>query len=155
MFLIITLFIFWSLLSGYIHLLPFIPGVVSLFLILYLYKRVIKRAPISYKFSIPIYKIPLYIVWLLKEIVVANYDMVRVILLNKYNPKIIEVENRFTTQSAKVIYANSITVTPGSMVIDSNDDRFVIHVVNSDFGSSITANTLEEKVKHLEKKGNL
>ena len=61
---------------------------------------------------------------LLREIVVSNVDVVRAIISPRMpiQPHFLTVRTRQTTDLGKVILANSITLTPGTVTVDLRGD---------------------------------
>ena len=46
------------------------------------------------------------------------------------NPGIVKFKSKLPTDYAKMVLANSITLTPGTLSIDIIDDTFYIHWIN-------------------------
>jgi multicomponent Na+:H+ antiporter subunit E len=46
------------------------------------------------------------------------------------NPGIVEYKTQLTDNAAKVILANSITLTPGTLTVDIKDDKLYIHWID-------------------------
>lgn len=59
----------------------------------------------------------------------ANFDVARIVINPKLpiNPGIVEVDSKLTSPFAKMILANSITLTPGTLTVDIVDNKFFIH----------------------------
>ena len=64
--------------------------------------------------------------WLMLK---ANLNVARIVLTPKLpiNPGIVEFETKLTNPYAKMVLANSITLTPGTFTVDIIGDRFYIH----------------------------
>ena len=74
----------------------------------------------------------LYILVFLKELVKANLD-VALIVVNPslpINPGIVEVKTKLTSPIGRLVLANSITLTPGTLTVETKDDSFFIHWIN-------------------------
>jgi len=71
----------------------------------------------------------LYIAVLLKEIVAANFDVAYRVLHPKMpiKPGIVVIKTQLKQDIAKLILANSITLTPGTFTLDIKEDRLLIH----------------------------
>jgi len=69
-----------------------------------------------------------FIVALLK----ANFDVARRVLSPSLpiNPGIVEFDTKLTNEFAKMVLANSITLTPGTLSIDMVGSRFYIHWID-------------------------
>lgn len=73
--------------------------------------------------------LPLYWLWLLKEITVSSARVVGVVLSPKLDiaPVLVPVATSQKTPLGIVIYANSITLTPGTVCIDIEGDKLLVH----------------------------
>ncbi|HER44188.1 MAG TPA: Na+/H+ antiporter subunit E [Candidatus Eisenbacteria bacterium] len=73
-----------------------------------------------------------YIAVLFKEIVVANIDVAYRVIHPKMpiKPGIVVIRTELKQDIAKMILANSITLTPGTFTLDILDDRILIHWIN-------------------------
>ena len=50
-----------------------------------------------------------------------------------------------------MLYANSITLTPGTVTLDVDNETFTVHVLDKTFKDSLISNTMNSKVMHTEK----
>ncbi len=73
-----------------------------------------------------------YIFVLAKEVVVANFDVAYRVIHPKMpiNPGIVIIKTELKQDLAKMILANSITLTPGTFTLDVSDDTLLIHWIN-------------------------
>jgi len=71
----------------------------------------------------------LYLPWLLKEILRANLHVARIILDPKLpiSPILVHYRGSQRTDLGKALYANSITLTPGTITIGVSGNDFHIH----------------------------
>tara|TARA_A100001037_G_scaffold306754_1_gene355014 strand:- start:11887 stop:12231 length:345 start_codon:yes stop_codon:yes gene_type:complete len=74
-----------------------------------------------------------YLPWLLKEIFVANIVVAKVILRPqlKISPRIVFFHGTQKTDLGRAIYANSITLTPGTITTGVNGNEFEIHALRA------------------------
>lgn len=123
------LFTIWLLLSGRYEPLLLGFGVGSCSLVVYIAHRmdVVDHEGVPYLGS----RLIRYIPWLLKEIFVANVKVAQVILDPKLpiSPIMVHFRGTQNTDVGRFLYANSITLTPGTITtgIDGND--FEIHAL--------------------------
>lgn len=70
-----------------------------------------------------------YWLWLGVEIVKANMTVIRAALkaTPDIEPAMTRVKTRCRSDLAKVTFANSITLTPGTVTIDLEDDELIVH----------------------------
>lgn len=93
-----------------------------------------------------------YAPWLLKEIVVANIDVTRRILHPKLpiRPTIVQVRASQKGDLGRVIYANSITLTPGTVSVDMEGDRITVHALSFEGAEEDMAGEMDRRVSKLE-----
>ncbi len=104
--------------------------------------------------AVPIHLLPrglVYWVWLLREIVKANIDVAKVILHPKLpiSPVMLKVPASQKTELGRSIYANSITLTPGTVAVGMGDDDITVHALTRD-GAAGLDGTMDAKVRWLE-----
>ena len=73
-----------------------------------------------------------YIIVLFWEIIKANFDVAYRVLHPKMpiKPGIVVIKTRLKSDIAKMILANSITLTPGTFTLDIIGDELLIHWIN-------------------------
>lgn len=76
----------------------------------------------------------LYIPWLMKELVIANLHVLRLALApggpRHVRPRIVRYKTYLKSDFARFLFANSITVTPGTITILMEDDEIFIHAIS-------------------------
>jgi len=148
--LLVVLACVWLLWSGHYTGLVMSLGAASCLLVVFLARRMRvvdeEGQPISWGFR-PI----LYIPWLLWEVVKANIDVAqRVLGLKPAEPTLAEVAVPQKTDLGKVIYANSITLTPGTISIVLDDDKVLVHAISGGGIDDLNAAVMANKVNWLE-----
>ena len=141
----------WLLMSGHYSILIISLGIISCAFCVY----VAKRGKLIDDEGLPIFFIPRlsnYLIWLFKEILISNLNTAKVIINGKVEPETFTVKVSQVTDVAKVTYANSITLTPGTVTTKMQKDVFEIHALNSDFGNDVRTNEMDKKVTWLEGK---
>ncbi len=96
----------------------------------------------------------LYAPWLLKEIVVSNLAVAKVILSPSLpiKPQILRVDASQTTDVGRVTYANSITLTPGTVTLDVRDGKLLVHALTTDSAEGLLSGEMDRRVARLEGK---
>lgn len=93
-----------------------------------------------------------YLAWLGKEIVLSNLQVTREILRPRLalTPTVLRVPASQRTALGRTLYANSITLTPGtvSMVVGSND--ILIHALMREGAESLQIGDMDRRVATLE-----
>ncbi len=71
----------------------------------------------------------IYVFVFFKELIVSNLDVARRVVNPKLpiKPGIVKVKTRLNSRIAKTILANSITLTPGTLTVDIQDQYLFIH----------------------------
>ena len=148
--LFIVLFGFWLLMSGYYTPLILSLGVISCLLCVYL---TIKGKFLDNE-TLPIYFFPRliqYTLWLIKEILKSNIQTAKVIIMKSDEPELFSVKATQKTNEGKVTYANSITLTPGTVTTQIKNDIFEVHALTKDFGDDVRSSDMDKMVTWLEK----
>ncbi len=148
--LFIVLFGFWLLMSGYYTPLILSLGVISCILCVYL---TIKGKFLDNE-TLPIYFFPRliqYTLWLIKEILKSNIETAKVIIMKSEEPELFSVKATQKTNEGKVTYANSITLTPGTVTTQIKNDTFEVHALTKDFGDDVRSSEMDKMVTWLEK----
>lgn len=72
-----------------------------------------------------------YGAWLMVEIVKANLAVIARVLGPRHaiNPDIIRVRSNVGSDLGRALFANSITLTPGTVTVDTEGDTFVVHTL--------------------------
>ena len=73
-----------------------------------------------------------YLIVLFWEVIKANFDVAYRVIHPKMpiKPGIVVIETRLKSDIAKMILANSITLTPGTFTLDVIGDNLLIHWIN-------------------------
>ena len=148
--LFIILFGFWLLMSGYYTPLILSLGVISCILCVYL---TIKGKFLDNE-TLPVYFFPRliqYTLWLIKEILKSNITTAKVIIMKSEEPELFSVKATQKTNEGKVTYANSITLTPGTVTTQIKNDIFEVHALTKDFGDDVRSSEMDKMVTWLEK----
>ena len=94
----------------------------------------------------------LYLPWLMKEIVLSNLAVARVILDPRLpiHPRILSVESSQKTDVGRVTYANSITLTPGTVTLDVRDGRLLVHALTTGSAAGLLTGEMDRRVSQFE-----
>ena len=131
-YLFIVLMVFWMALTLSLDKQELITGIIVSFILSFASYRsfhIIGFPTITLK---KVIFICIYIVVLFKEIIIANFDVAYRVVHPKIpiKPGIIIIKTSLKQDLAKLILANSITLTPGTFTLDIEDDRILIHWIN-------------------------
>ncbi len=147
----LVLFGLWLLLSGFFTALLLGLGVASFIAIVW----IAHRMDVIDHEGHPIHltaRAFLYWPWLLKEIIFANIAVARVIVARKMpiQPAVIEVTATQKTELGHVIYANSITLTPGTVTIDIDNDNLTVHALTRVAANDLNSGEMDRRVTNME-----
>jgi len=141
----------WLLLSGHYNPLILTFGALSCALVTYLAHRFRLVDPESYPLHMG-WHLPAYWGWLLVEIVKANFDVARRVLDPRLpiDPRLFETKMSQTSDLGRVIYANSITLTPGTISLDIGEDTILVHALTRQGQDEVETGEMDAKVAALE-----
>jgi multicomponent Na+:H+ antiporter subunit E len=93
--------------------------------------------------------------WLLWEIVKANLEVARLILAPRMaiSPTVIKVKASQPDELGQVIYANSITLTPGTVSIDVRDATIEVHAITREMAEGLQTGEMDRRVTQMEGAG--
>jgi multicomponent Na+:H+ antiporter subunit E len=144
----------WLLLSGYFDvplLLSF--GALSCALVVFVAWRteVIdpEEQPLRLRFNLHIFS---YWPWLLWQIVLSNLDVAKRILDPRLpiSPTLITLRPTQRSDLGRVIYANSITLTPGTVTTALSGDTLEVHALTREAADSLLEGDMDRRVTRLE-----
>lgn len=146
-----SLFLVWLLLSGYYKTNLLVLGVLSCLLVtvLAVQLKIYSSKHHRLKFNL---RLPLYIPWLLKEIVKSNLHVARCILNPKLpiQPQTLTTQPSQKTNTALAVHANSITLTPGTISVDISDNKILVHALTDHTAQGIIDGDIDKQVSKLE-----
>jgi len=121
---------FWVILSGYFTPLLLTLGAISIATVLFLCARmkILDDETAPYLF-VP--KTFIYLYWLFKEIVKANMQVVKAVLNPdlEVSPTLVRIPVDLKTDIGRSMFANSITLTPGTVSVEFEDDAILVHAL--------------------------
>lgn len=147
----LSLAAFWLVSSGHFSVLMMSFGAVSIALVLFIAHRMDvidhESQPIHLTF-----RLPAYYLWLNKEIILSNITVVKHIWLGNtsISPAMKTITASQKTDIGKVIYANSITLTPGTVTVAMDNDQFLVHALVEDSLKDLESGDMDRRVTQLE-----
>jgi len=144
---------FWLLLSGYWDN-PLLLGLGAASSLLAAWIGVRLERPDSRGYNLRmLLRLPRYLVWLFGAIVRSNLDVVRHIWHPQaypISPVIGHLPVSQATRLGKTIYANSITLTPGTVAIDVSDDEILVHALTEAAFADLVGGDMDRRVTWAE-----
>lgn len=148
----LSLIAFWLLLSGMFTPFLIAAGVGSSVAIVLISRRMdlVDREghPIHLAWSALLSYWP----WLLKEIAKSAWDVTKRVLHPDLpiSPALIEFRPTQVTDEGLVIHANSITLTPGTIAVEVERDRFLVHALTRDAADGLAGSEMDRRCTALE-----
>jgi len=146
-----VLFALWLLLSGYLETWLLALGLASTALIVMIANRMDVIDHEGHPTHMT-WRTILYWPWLAWEIVKANIDVALVILNPKMpiQPKVLKIKGSQVTELGHVMYANSITLTPGTVTLTLEDGVMEVHALTEDAAEGLLSGDMDARVHAVE-----
>ena len=93
-----------------------------------------------------------YLLVLIKEIIGANLTVCRMILTRKetVEPVIVRVHTDLKTEAAKVLLANSITLTPGTITVSMSGQELLVHCLDKSLSEGMEDSVFVKLLRKME-----
>ncbi len=144
----------WLLFSGYFVTLLLALGVASCLLVVGLAWRmdIIDREGHPIHMS---WRAVTYFPWLAWQIIKSNFDVAKLVLspTMAVSPRVIQVRASQPTELGRVIYANSITLTPGTVSMRVRGDVITVHALGKAFADDVEAGGMDRRVSAVDTGG--
>lgn len=152
LFLFTILLGIWFLMSGFFDPLFIFYGVSSCIVSVLLFSRMLKASKTGkdvHKMHIFSLRFLIYIFWLFKEIIVSSFNVSLEMWRDKPNikPQLKWIKHNIKEDGDVVIYANSITLTPGTISIYATENEMLVHALHSDGIEELEKNVMHDKIK--------
>ncbi len=127
----IVMALYWLSLSGYLaNKMLLSLGAISILLVLGLCARmkILDEETVPYLHSFKTFS---YFSWLFKQIVKANFQVVKAVLSPdlEISPTLVKIPSTPKSEIGKTMFGNSITLTPGTVSIEMDEDEILVHAL--------------------------
>ena len=148
----IVLAAFWIGLSGYFDKIHLIWGFVAVTLVSVVTVRVPREGASVGTEVGQVARLFTYVPWLLWQIVLANWDVsLRVLGVRPVDPRVIRFRPELESDFGRVALANSITLTPGTVTIEVEDDgAFLVHAIAPSAAEALQSGGMVAGVRRVE-----
>lgn len=149
----LILFAFWLLLSGFFTAFLMLAGIGSSLAVV-LFAR---RMDVVDHEGHPIHLAPrallVYWPWLVKEIVKSAFTVASLILRPTLpiTPTLVRIRATQKTDVGRTTFANSITLTPGTLSVEVGDDEFLVHALTREAANELAAGEMDRRVTAFER----
>lgn len=150
----ILLFSFWLLLSGKFDAFHLALGLLSSLLVSFMSADLLfhDQGKSDSRRCRELWRFILYMPWLCKEIIVSTVHVAYLALhpgmRQLLEPQVIRFHTRIKSEIGQVVFANSITLTPGTITIQVEDGEFIVHALNSKFAEGLPGE-MEERLLRI------
>ena len=92
-----------------------------------------------------------YWTWLTIEIIKANIDVIKLVLAPKLNisPTMLRVRASQKSDLGQVIFANSITLTPGTLSVDVANNEILVHALSKSGADELLSERMNVRVTQM------
>jgi len=144
---------FWLIFSGRFDLFHLSLGVVSCLLVAYFSSDLLFPTGLQTGFLTCWIRFAWYVPWLLYQILLANLYVLRLSfhprMMALIDPHIIEFNSRLESDISRTTFANSITLTPGTITVNvSAMGRFTVHCIDVASGEPLPGE-MERKIARI------
>ena len=93
-----------------------------------------------------------YLCYLVGEMLRSGRRTMRLIWSprRKPEPQLLSVHSGLKTRTARVLYGNSITLTPGTITVDIQEDQLLVHALDAAFCEDMEHSEMLRRVSALE-----
>ena len=148
-----VLFGLWLLFSGMYAPLLLALGVLSSVFVTWIARRMGLLTPESNSTWLRPLRCLSYIPWLGVQVAKANVDVALRILVpaKGISPRVLRVPSSQVSDVARSVYANSITLTPGTISIDVGGDVITVHALSREGAEGLASGEMDVRVSALER----
>lgn len=149
-----VLFSFWCLLSGKMDAFHLTLGALSTFLVLRFtsprHGSRVKGLDLARVSELTI-RGSAYGFWLLGRIILAALHVSKLVLSPSLpvRPRLLRHKTPLKSDWARVIFANSITLTPGTITAELNNNELIIHALDGDSSGDIESGAMEKEIASI------
>ena len=141
----------WLLLSGHTSPLLLSLGLLSVTAVV----ACVSRLEVLDDEGVPVHLLPgliRYVPWLIGQVIRSNLDVARRIVSPELpiHPSVIKVDATHHTEVGRVTYANSITLTPGTISLDVSAETIEVHALTEDAANDLMSGEMARRVQRAE-----
>ena len=148
----ILLLLFWIFMSGLFDLWHFGLGIISCALVAYMSNDLLFTDKQVAGKGREVIRLIKYMPWLLYQICLANIYVVKLALSPRMSDRIYPHIVKFRTKLKKDLsvftFANSITLTPGTITVLVENDCFYVHAIDQPVAESLPGE-METRIGHI------
>ncbi len=149
----LILFLFWVALSGNLKWPQLVVGLASAIFITYFNRNLLitseDRPPVRFKTIIWLIG---YFFRLIYDIIIANFQVAWLVLHPRMpiEPNMVPLEVDIDRVASRVLLANSITLTPGTLTVLADEKKYLVHALTFKSGDGLSGWPLIKRLKKME-----
>ena len=96
-----------------------------------------------------------YVFVLIKEIIKANFAVIKMITSSRYEiePAVVRFKTDLKTTPARILLANSITLTPGTITVMLETDEYEVHCLDKSLAEGMNSSVFLKLLEEMEGDG--
>jgi multicomponent Na+:H+ antiporter subunit E len=146
----LILSVFWLLLSGMYNPLLLSFGMTSIVVVLIVLRRMENADKKRQQVGTGL-RLIRYIPWLIAQVLKSSIHVTKLIWgsPNKVSPTLAKINISNVPPNKRVLYANSITLTPGTLCVDLKGDELTIHALQKSSITELEEGYMENKITSI------
>ncbi|MCH8475152.1 MAG: Na+/H+ antiporter subunit E [Opitutales bacterium] len=148
-----VLFGFWLVMSGKLEIFHIITGLLAVSFVVWLDRRLgpLSKDEDTISLHAHFLKLPIYLPWLAWQMILSSLHVGKVILVPRHriHPMLLKFDSKMPSNASRVILGNSITLTPGTLTLDIQEDTFLVHALDVNSAENLLAGDMQKRVGRL------
>ncbi|MDO5707929.1 MAG: Na+/H+ antiporter subunit E [Andreesenia angusta] len=147
----IILLAFWTILSERITVESFLIGIIVCIFVMKLNSKAEERNKIILRKPFLIIKL---IILLIKDIFISNIEVAKIVLSKDMDidPEVFIYKTELNSERLKVLFANTITLTPGTITVSLDGNELIIHALKESNKYGIENSDIEKLLLQIEER---
>lgn len=153
--LFIVMYLLWFLFNGRVTIELAIIGVLICGALYYFTQKFIREEKKRSILSGHLFDFIKYAFVLFVEIIKANIAVMKLILnpnMNQWHPSFVTFTSQLEDERMRVILANSITLTPGTITVGMDGKEFTVHILDSREEAQVENGIFTQKLLEIERR---
>jgi len=148
----LTLFVFWLLLSGHYTGFLMAAGILCSLGVVLFARRMDVIDQEGHPVHLALRALLVYWPWLIKEIIKSALQVAAIILNPRLqiSPTLLRVRTTQKTDVGRTTFANSITLTPGTIAVEVGEDDILVHALTRSSARGLADGEMDRRVTRFE-----
>lgn len=148
----LILFLNWVIWSGLLDAFHLSLGVICCLLVTFMsHDFLFKRKEFTGKDITEAFRFIMYIPWLIYQIILSNIHVAKIVLSPKMpiDPEVVSYKFKLKKDISIATFANSITLTPGTITAEIVDGEFLVHCLDKKVADDLFTGEMEDRIAHV------